>query len=205
MFHTYGLPSILLFKIWAWQSWWNTWNILLKQLKHLKTYSCNMRILSLQHMQHPRSTFARFRWNAWNISLKCLKYLKHDVTGDHGLPSGELWWGWGAASASAHSAAQGYELILSSSTCSRAAARLSACCADPLLRRFDTLFVVLVKQGSSYTDDPHRLHYFAEDGLEGSQDVAPGGCHGTRDRSSTRSLSWSSPRRHQSQWHYVRE
>jgi hypothetical protein len=89
-----------------------------------------------------------------------------------------------------HGAAQGHELILSSSTCSRVIARLSAHCADPLLRRFDALFAVLIKQGSSSSaSNPHGLRYAAQDGLEGVQDAAPGGYHDTCAMSSTRSLS----------------
>ncbi|PUZ62943.1 hypothetical protein GQ55_3G027000 [Panicum hallii var. hallii] len=41
---------------------------------------------------------------------------------------------------------------------SRAVARLSPRCADPLLRRFDALFAALVKGGA----DPHGLRYAAE-------------------------------------------
>ncbi|KAL6905634.1 hypothetical protein ACP4OV_003235 [Aristida adscensionis] len=43
---------------------------------------------------------------------------------------------------------------------SRAVARLSARCADPLLRRFDALFAALVKGGAG--GDPHGLRYAAE-------------------------------------------
>jgi hypothetical protein len=59
-------------------------------------------------------------------------------------------------------------------------ARLFARCADPLLRRFDALFVTLVKQGSSSgAGDLHRLRYTAqEDAPEGVQDATPSGCHG---------------------------
>ncbi|RLN27611.1 hypothetical protein C2845_PM05G05630 [Panicum miliaceum] len=42
---------------------------------------------------------------------------------------------------------------------SRAVARLSPRCADPLLRRFDALFAALVKGGGA---DPHGLRYAAE-------------------------------------------
>jgi len=95
-----------------------------------------------------------------------------------------------------HGAAQGYELILSSSTCSHTVAWLSARCADMLLRRFDTLFAVLIKQGSSFgVGNLHGLRYAAQDGLEGVQDAAPGGCHSTRATSSTHLPSWSSPHR----------
>jgi hypothetical protein len=96
-------------------------------------------------------------------------------------------------------AAQGCELILSSSTCSRVVARMSADYADPLLHRFDALFAVLVNQGSSDAGNPHGLRYAAQDGLEGAQDAAPGGCHGTRATSWTRSPSWSSPCRRRRQ------
>ena len=41
---------------------------------------------------------------------------------------------------------------------SRAVARLSPRCADPLLRRFDALFAALVRGGT----DPHGLRYAAE-------------------------------------------
>jgi hypothetical protein len=93
-----------------------------------------------------------------------------------------------------HDATQGCELIFSSSIFSCAVARLSARCADPLLCRFDALFAMLVKQGSSFgTGDPHELHYFAQDGLEGAQDVAPGGYHSTHATSLMRSPSWSNP------------
>jgi len=67
--------------------------------------------------------------------------------------------GWGMASTESFPAgAQSYELILLCSTCSRPVARLSAQCADPLLRRFNALFVMLIKQGSfSGAGNPHGL------------------------------------------------
>ncbi|CAL4904246.1 unnamed protein product [Urochloa decumbens] len=43
---------------------------------------------------------------------------------------------------------------------SRAVSRLSARCADPLLRRFDALFAALLKNGGA--GDPHGLRYAAE-------------------------------------------
>jgi len=49
-----------------------------------------MCILSLQHMQRPRSTSAIYETQ--NISLKHLKHLKHGVAANHGLPGGELWY-----------------------------------------------------------------------------------------------------------------
>ncbi|KAK8447243.1 hypothetical protein SEVIR_8G027433v4 [Setaria viridis] len=44
---------------------------------------------------------------------------------------------------------------------SRAVTRLSARCADPLVRRFDALFAALVK-GGGRASDPHGLRYAAE-------------------------------------------
>ncbi|CAO2145578.1 unnamed protein product [Urochloa humidicola] len=46
----------------------------------------------------------------------------------------------------------------------RAVARLSARCADPLLRRFDDLFAALVKNGGG--GDPHGFRYAAERKME---------------------------------------
>ncbi|CAN6325809.1 unnamed protein product [Urochloa humidicola] len=49
----------------------------------------------------------------------------------------------------------------------RAVARLSARCADPLLRRFDDLFANLVKNGGAGAGgDPHGLRYAAEKKME---------------------------------------
>ncbi|CAL4995588.1 unnamed protein product [Urochloa decumbens] len=46
---------------------------------------------------------------------------------------------------------------------SRAVSRLSARCADPLLRRFDALFAALLKNGGAGAGaDPHGLRYAAE-------------------------------------------
>ncbi|XP_066360177.1 uncharacterized protein [Miscanthus floridulus] len=44
---------------------------------------------------------------------------------------------------------------------SRDVSRLSARCADPLLRRFDALFAALVKRGAGGGGDPHGLRYAA--------------------------------------------
>jgi hypothetical protein len=57
-----------------------------------------------------------------------MAYLVGNCGGDGARPRPRLGW-------PVHGAAQGHELILSSSTCSRVIARLSAHCADPLLRR----------------------------------------------------------------------
>jgi hypothetical protein len=130
-----------------------------------------------------------------------MAYLVGTAVGHRVLPRTGLGW-------SVHGEAQGYELILSSSTysCTVAVAVAPARYADPLLRRFDALFAVLVKQGSSSgAGDPHGLRYTTQDGPEGVQDAAPGGFHDTRATSSTHSPSWSNPRRCRRQRRYVRE
>jgi hypothetical protein len=48
-------------------------NIYPKQIKHLQTYSCNICVWSLQHMQYPDKTLATYIWNSqniWNIHLQ---------------------------------------------------------------------------------------------------------------------------------------
>jgi hypothetical protein len=134
-------------------------NIMIKHLKHTFETTETLENICLKHTYIVIVTYATSQIDFCNIQMKHFKHKSETHKTRRRRRPWPTWWGTTVGMGRpqpglgrrVHGVAQGYELILSSPSCSHVVTRLFAHCADSLLRHFDALFAM------SYATLPKKM------------------------------------------------